>query len=269
MSGTSVVGGSGTTLNYTSADALAVATSLATQIANNLTGGTYTRFNYTTGSVAPEPSSGTGGVATFNQPTPTPVFVNGADQAILIGANGPVSVQGGAQGVQFLAGSGLAGAPFNVSYTNITPSGTMTDNIAITGGNNLVQTATFGTGNYVVNTGSGNDSVSILRGNSTVNAGTGNNVVNVGSGSNYIYSEGYDSITGAVSGGGTDTVNIGSGQTSINPATSNFIINDSSSNPLTVTLGSGVTTINFSGGASGLIHGPNSSATVSGTGQVV
>ncbi len=269
MSGTSVVGGSGTTLNYTSADALAVATSLATQITSNLNSGTYTAFNYTGGGVAPQPSSGSGGVATFTQPTTAPVFVDGADQAIVVGANGPVSVQGGAAGVQFLAGSGLAGAPFNVSYTNITPSGNLTDNIAITGGNNLVQTATFGTGNYVVNTGSGNDTVNVLLGNSTVNPGTGNNVVNVGAGSNYIYSEGFDSITGAVGGGGSDTVNIGSGQTSINPATSNFLINDTSSNPLTVTLGSAVSTIDFNGAGSGVINAPNSSATFTGAGQVV
>ena len=270
MAGITVGGANGVILNYTTTDALAVASTLATQITTNLNNGSFTSFNYTgSGSVAPEPSSGTGGVVEFTQPTMTPVFVDGADQAIVVSANGPVSVQGGAAGVSFVAGAGLAGAALNVSYTNITPSGNAVDQIAILGGNNLIQTATFGTGNYNVATGSGNDSISILVGNSTVNPGSGHNVVNVGAGSNVIYSEGYDSITGAVAGGGSDTVNIGSGQTSINPGTSNFLVNDSSANPLSLTLGSGTTTINFGSGASGTITGPNSSATITGVGTVV
>ena len=270
MPGITVGGANGATLNYTSGDAVAAANALATQITTNLGNGSFTSFNYTGNStIAPEPTSGSGGVVNFTEPTTAPVFVNGADQAIIISANGPVSVQGGAVGVTLVAGAGLAGAALNVSYTNITPSGSATDQIAILGGNNIIQTATFGTGNYNVQTGDGNDSVSILLGNSTVNPGTGHNVVNVGSGSNVIYSEGFDSITGAVSGGGSDTVNIGSGQTSINPGTSNFLVNDSSANPFAITLGSGTTTVNFGAGASGVITAPNSSATITGVGTVV
>ena len=270
MPGITVGGASGVTLNYSTTDAVAVATTLATQISADLVNGTYTTFNYTgNGAVAPEPASGSGGVAVFTQPTNGSVFVDGADQSIVINATGPVSVQGGAAGGSLVAGAGAAGAPLNVSYTNITPSGTATDQIAILGGNNLVATATFGTGNYNISTGSGNDSISVSMGNATVNPGTGTNLISLGAGSNLIYSEGYDSVTGAVSGGGSDTVDIGSGQTSINPATSNFLINDGSTNPLLLTLGSGTTTINFGPGASGVINGPNSTATITGVGTVV
>ena len=197
------------------------------------------------------------------------MFVDGADQAIVVAGSGPHFIQGGAAGGTLVAGSGSAGAALNVSYTNITPSGNMLDQIAILGGNNQIQTATFGTGSYNVQTGSGNDSVSMLLGNSTINAGTGNNTINVGSGSNLVFSEGFDTITGAVSGGGSDTVDIGSGQTSINPATSNFLINDNSPNSLLVTLGSATTTVVFGGEGVGVLNGPNSSATITGAGTVV
>ena len=270
MSGVTVGGGNGVSLNYTSTDALGVASALASQITSNLNNNTFTAFSYTgNGPVAPQPTSGTGGVAVFTQPTTAPVFVDGADQAIVVSGNGPYFIQGGAAGGSFLAGSGMAGARLNVSYTNITPTGDNLDQIAILGGNNQIQTATFGTGNYNVQTGSGNDSVSILSGNSTINAGTGNNTVNVGPGSNLVYSEGFDSITGAVTGGGSDTVNIGSGQTSINPATSNFLINDSSPNSLLVALGSATTTVVLGGEGSGVIDGPNSTSTITGAGTVV
>ena len=270
MSGVTIGGGNGVSLNYTSSDALGVASALASQITSNINSNTFTAFSYTgAGHVAPEPTSGAGGVALFAQSTPAPVFVNGADQAIVVTGNGSDFIQGGAAGGTFVAGSGAAGAALNVSYTNITPSGNLLDQIAILGGNNQIQTATFGTGNYNVQTGSGNDSVSILLGNSTINAGTGNNTVNVGPGNNLIYSEGYDTITGAVGGGGSDTVNIGSGQTSINPATSNFLINDSSPNSLLVTLGSATTTAVFGGEGEGVLNGPNSTATITGAGTVV
>ena len=270
MSGVTIGGGgNNATLTYTSADALNAASVLASQITSNLSSGAFTSFAYTgNGNVAPEPPSGAGGVVGFTQPTAGAVFVDGADQAIVVTGAGADFIQGGAAGGSFLAGSGDPGAPLNVSYTNITPSGTMLDQIVILGGNNLVSTANFGTGNYHVQTGSGNDSVSMLRGNATVNAGTGHNVVNVGAGTNLVYSEGFDSITGAVSGGGADTVDIGSGQTSINPATSNFLINDSSPNPLLVTLGSATTTMVFGGQGSGVVNGPNSTATVTGAGTV-
>ena len=270
MSGVTVGGGNGVGLNYTSTDALGVATALASQITSNLNNNTFTTYSYTGGGhVAPEPTSGSGGVAVFTQATAGSVFVDGADQAIVVAGNGPDFIQGGAAGGTFVAGSGIAGAALNVSYTNITPSGSLLDQIAILGGNNQIQTATFGTGNYNVQTGSGNDSVSILLGNSTINAGTGNNTINLGSGSNVVYSEGFDTITGAVTGGGSDTVNIGSGQTSINPATSNFLINDNSPNSLLVTLGSGTTTVVFGGEGVGVLNGPNSSATITGAGTVI
>lgn len=269
MSGVTIGGGNGVSLNYTSTDALSAATALASQITSGINNATFTDFSYTgSGRVAPQPSSGTGGVAVFTQPTAGSVFVDGADHAIVVAGNGPDSIQGGAAGGVFIAGSGVAGAALNVSYTNITPTGNALDQIAILGGNNQIQTATFGTGNYNVQTGSGNDSVSMLNGNSTINAGTGNNTINVGPGNSLIYSEGYDSITGAVSGGGSDTVDIGSGQTSINPATSNFLINDNSPNSLLVALGSAASTVVFGGEGMGVIDGPNSTATITGAGTV-
>jgi Ca2+-binding RTX toxin-like protein len=258
---TGTISGAGGGTTYSSTDNLSVAMTISNIINNGLglpstAAGALTPFTYSgSGILAPEPASGSGGVFLVTTPTATTVFVDGADQYIDVTANGPVSLQGGAAGGYFLAGSGLAGAARNVTYTNITPTGTATDNIAITGGNNLIQTATFGTGNYNVATGNGNDTVNILLGNSTINAATGNNVINLGSGNNLITSVGYDTITGSSVGGGSDTVNVTSGQTSINSGTSSFLVNDSSPNPLNVTLGFGVDTVNVSGAGAATIKG--------------
>jgi Ca2+-binding RTX toxin-like protein len=264
-------------LTYTNTDSAAVSTALANQINTKISNGTLTQFTYNgSGTVVPEPASGSGGLAMLMSPGPTApdgttqsLFVNGANQVIVVGTTSPISIQGGAAGGTLLGGSGTPGAARNITYTNITPSGNATDQIAILGGNNLIQTATFGTGNYVVNTGSGNDTINILIGNSTVNAGTGFNQLNFGSGNNLIYSEGYDTITGASVGGGSDTVNIGSGQTSINSGTSSFMVNDSSPNALLVTLGFGVDTVNFlAGNGGGTIKGIFSTTTFSGLGTI-
>ena len=278
MPGISIGGGSGGSLSYTSNDAVAVASAVVQQINTDLSNG-FTSFNYTGSgnpAVAPEPPSGSGGIVTFAQPSaysssnvPISVFVDGADQVIIDTANGPLSVQGGAAGGTFLGGAGLAGAPRNVTYTNITPSGNLTDTIVILGGNNLVQTATFGTGNYNVQTGNGNDTVNVLLGNASINAGTGYNQINVGTGTNQIYSEGYDLITGSSVAGGADTVSIGSGQTTVNSAFSTFTINDISPNPLSVTLGFGIDTVNTSGAGSVTLSGVYSAASVTGAGGLI
>ncbi len=226
--------------------------------------GALTSFTYSgSGTVAPEPPSGSGGVFLVTTPTTSTVFVDGADQYIDVTATGPVSLQGGAAGGSFLAGAGLLGSPRNVTYTNITPTGNLTDTIAITGGNNLVQTALSGGGNYNVATGSGNDTVNILTGNGTVNAGTGTNQINLGSGNSLITSVGFDTITGSSVGGGSDTVNVTSGQTSINSGTSSFLVNDTSPNPLMVTLGFGVDTVNLLSGSPATVQGLATKTTAS------
>ena len=260
------------TLFYTSNDALAAASALANAITAAENSGALTSFQYSSGILAPQPTSGYGGVAAFAGPTNGAVFVDGADSVIIdASATGPTSIQGGAAGGAFIGGMGLAGAPINISYTNITPTGNATDYIAILDGNNYVQTNTYGAGgNYIIETGSGNDSINVLFGNSTINAGTGRNVLNFGSGNNLIYSEGFDTITGSSVGGGADTVNIGSGQTSINSGTSNFLINDTSPNPLLVTLGFGTDTINMMAGSAGAtVVGISSRTTFTGVGQIV
>jgi hypothetical protein len=279
MAGVTVGSGtSGTTLNAPTSEALAVAQALAAQITGGLASGGYTSLTYDSSSmsaVAPVPAAGLG-VVTFSAPTQytasgqaVSVYVGATDQVIIDEANGPTSIQGGAAGGVFLGGAGLAGAARNVTYTNITPSGTLTDDIAILGGNNLIQTATTGTGNYDVNTGSGNDTVNILAGDATINAGTGYNQINLGPGNSLIYSEGFDTITGSSVGGGSDTVEIGSGQTSINSGTSSFLVDDRSPNGLLVTLGFGVDTINFdAGNGGGTVRGISSAAQFTGVGTL-
>ena len=264
------------TLQYSSAVAGTYAQVLAQAIANGINTGAnnggLTQFVAPAGQhtaangfgVAGEPASGFNGIATFRgTTTPQTLFVNGADQFIVVdSSSGPVSLQGGAAG-----GSLLSGAGAGLTYTNITPTGSATDNVVALGGNNLIQTATFGSGNYVVQTGDGNDTVNILLGNATVDAGAGRNVLNLGTGSSLIGSEGYDTITGVGYGSssGVDTINIGSGQTSINSGGTSFLINDSSVNPLLVTLGSGVDTINYSAGSGGAtVTGINTGTTVTG-----
>ena len=260
------------TLFYTGNDALAYAQAVADTITAGENAGTLTAVTSTAtganGSIAPQPVSGTGGVVAFSAPTTGAVLVPGGDQYIIDSALGPVSLQGGAAGGALVAGQGQVGAARNLTYTNITPTGTATDYIAILGGNNLVQTSVSGGGNYTVFTGDGNDTINILTGNGTVNAGSGFNQINLGSGNSLIASEGYDTITGSSVGGGTDTVAIGSGQTSINSGTSSFLVNDSSPNPLTVTLGSGVDTINLLSGSPATIIGVDSTTKYIGQGTI-
>ncbi len=260
------------TLFYTGTDALAYAQAVANTITAGENGGTLTAVTNTAtganGSVASQPPSGASGVVAFSVPTTGAVLVPGGDQYIIDAAMGPVSLQGGAAGGALVAGQGLVGAARNLTYTNITPTGTATDYIAILGGNNLVQTSVSGGGNYTVFAGDGNDTINILTGNGTVNAGSGFNQINLGSGNSLIASEGYDTITGSSVGGGTDTVAIGSGQTSINSGTSSFLVNDSSPNPLTVTLGSGVDTINLLSGSPVTIVGVDSTLKHIGAGTI-
>ena len=269
-SGTITGAGGGTT--YSSLDNLSVAMTISNVINAGLAlpstaPGALTAFTYSSGNLAPSPASGSNGVFLLTTPTAAAVLVPSGDMYIDVTANGPVSLQGGAAGGSLLAGAGLPGSARNVTYTTITPTGNLTDTIAITGGNNLVQTSLSGGGNYVVATGSGNDTVNILTGNGTVNAGTGSNQINLGSGNSIITSVGYDTITGSSVGGGSDTVNVTSGQTSINSGTSNFLVNDTSPNPLLVTLGFGVDTVNLLSGAPATIQGLQTNTTAS-TGAV-
>ena len=262
------------TLQYSTGVAGTFAQVLAQSIANTINiganGGALTQFVAPAGQhtvngtgVAGEPASGANGIATFRGTTnPQTLFVNGADQYIVVdSSSGPVSLQGGAAGGSLISGLGAG-----LTYTNITPTNSLTDTIVALGGNNLIQTATFGTGNYLVEAGDGNDTVNILLGNATVDAGAGRNVINLGTGSSLIGSEGADTITGVGYGStsGVDTINIGSGQTSINSGGTSFLVNDGSVNPLLVTLGSGVDTINYGSSAGATVNGINSGTTVTG-----
>ncbi len=272
-------------LNYTGTDALAFAQQIANTINAGLNGGPLSQFVYPTGAttfggtpVAGQPGSGANGVAAYRGVGGSSLFIDGADQFITVGADpvtgalAPVSIQGGAAGGSLVAGAGAAGAARNLTYTNITPSGTLTDSIAVLGGNNLIQSAQFGTGKMFVVAGSGNDTINLFNDNgSTVNPGSGSNQVNVFTGGNLIYSEGFDTITGAGYGsnGGTDTVQIGSGQTSINSGGTSFFITDSSPNALSVRLGSGVDTVNYGGSGNATVNGIFSTTALSGAGTVI
>ena len=269
-SGTISGAGGGTT--YTSGDNLQAAMSAVNTINTQIANGTLTPFTYTgSGNVAPAPASGSGGDFVVSTPTNGSVFVNGADQVIQItSTTGPVSLQGGAAGGTVVGGAGMPGAARNVTYTNITPSGSATDTILITGGNNLIQTATFGTGNYNVGTGSGNDTINILLGNGTVNAGTGTNQINLGTGASSVTSVGYDTITGSsVGGAGVDTVAVTSGQTSINSGQSSFLVSDFSPNGVAVTLGFGVDTVNVVGSAPATVTGISGTKAIEASGSLV
>lgn len=251
------IGGGVATLAFTSGENLAVASTIAKAIAAGVDSGALTPVFYSaTGGAGPDAPRGNG-VAVFNTPTTQPVRVSAANPYVIVNASGPVSIVGGAPGGALIAGAGAPGAPLNLSYTDITPSGTATATISVTDGNNLIQTRAAGTGNYDVSTGSGNDTVNILAGNSTINANGGSNQVNLGAGAHMVNSVGFDSITGAASGGGSDTVNVTLGHTSVISNSGNFLVNDFSANPLTVMLGVGADTINLSGDASALVMGPN------------
>ena len=264
--------GSGTqngVLTFSNNDAQVLGSALAAQITAAQSAGTLTSVTYTSGNVAPAPASGQGGVVTFSSPPltaagkPTTVTIPSADPAVVDNASGPVSLQGGAAGTSVVAGMG------GLSYTDITPSGTLVDQIAAAGGNNLIQTSVTGPGSYDIATGSGNDTINVLAGNATVSPGSGFNQVGLGAGDSLITSSGFDSITGSGAGGGSDTVNIVAGQTSITSGTSSFLANDMSAGPVRVALGSGGDTVNLAPQASGTFVGMGSSATISGLGTLV
>ncbi len=262
--------GSGThnsVLTFSNNDAQALGAALAAQIGAAQAAGTLTQVAYTSGSSAPAPASGQGGVVTFSAPpltatgTATAVTISSADPAVMDNAAGPVSIQGGAAGSSVVAGLG------GLSYTAITPSGTLVDQIAAAGGDNLIQTSATEAGNYNVATGSGNDTVNILAGNATVSPGSGVNLVNLGPGNSLVISNGFDSITGAATGGGSDTVNIVAGQTSITSGSSGFLINDNSASPAQVQLGPGGDTVNLGAEASATFVGAGNAATFVGAGS--
>ena len=252
MPSVTINGASNVNLTFSSNDSAPFAFNLGNLIGAGLTGGTLTAFNYTSGSTAPGPATGTDGVAVFGTgATPSSlVTVPGGDTAIIDSLTGPLSITGGGAGATVVAGSG------GLNYTDITPSGTATTYIVAGDGNNLLSTSTVGGGNYSFNTGAGNDTISV-NGNATVNAGTGHNSISVSGGGNVIQSEGFDSITGGamVSGAGADTVEIGSGQTTINPGASNFFIFGASVNPLTFNAGSGSDTISVGRGGGEVVAG--------------
>jgi Ca2+-binding RTX toxin-like protein len=225
---------------------------LASTISKGLTGGNLTAFNYTDGTAAPGPATGTSGVAVITAAPATPVAIPTTDSGTVIMATTPTSITGGAAGETVVAGSS------GLTYTDITPSGNAIDYIVAGDGANLITTSTSGTGNYAVNTGAGNDTIAV-NGNAVVNAGTGYNTVSVTGGSSLVYSEGYDSIFGSTvaGGGGTDTVNIGSGQDTINPGTTNFFIfgTTTSTAPLLFGPGTGSDTISVGSGGGDVTAG--------------
>ncbi len=262
------IGGALATLTFSSSDNLAAATNVENTILAGINSGALTPVLYSgAANVVPSPVAGNG-VAVFNTPTPQPVFVTAGNPYVIVNASGPVSIQGGAPGVTVLAGAGTPGAPLNLSFTNITPSGTALDNIVVTGGNNFIQTAPSGPGNYNVSTGSGNDTVNILSGNSTVNADTGFNQINLGTSDSLVNSVGFDAINGVASGGGTDTVNVTTGTTSVTSGSSNFIVNDTSPNPLLVNLGTGADLVNVANAGPATIQGAVTTTLAAGVGAV-
>lgn len=255
-------------VTYTSSDAQIPGQAIVDAVNLGESNGTLTATTYTgTNGALPPPGTLTS-VLNVTTASAAAISLGGYGYVIDSSLTNPTVFQGGAAGFSFLAGSG-SGSGLNVSLTNITPSGSATDNIVVTGGDNFISTSTSGGGNYLVETGNGNDTINILTGNGTVNAGTGYNSYTVGTGSVYIYSEGYDSVTGSsVAGGGTDTVNIGSGGTSINSGFTSFLIQSNSHNRTFVTLGAGVDTVQAGGLAPVFVNGQNMAATVSGAGTI-
>ncbi len=219
------------------------AQTLASSLSAGLISGSLTAFNYTGGPSAPGPAAGTAGVVTITTVPATTVAIPTADTGVFITA-GPASITGGGAGETVIAGSS------GLTYTSIAPSGPGVSYIVAGDSANLITTTPDTTGNYEIFTGAGNDTIAVS-GNSVLNAGSGQNSIAVTGGSAYIYSQGFDSITGStvVGGGGTDTVDSGTGQATIDPGTSNFVISaGTGANALLFNAGSGSDTISVGAG---------------------
>lgn len=248
---TVTVAGSGSgAITYNSSDAVGAANVAAAAIAKSIAAGS-TVTPYAGGSSV---TSSGNTVAVFSTTAPVgPVSLDGGIVGVIDSLSTVVSLAGGAQGVSVVAGSG------GLVFTNVTASGTLTDNIVAGDGSNIIGTAATGGGNYLVNTGSGNDLIQINTGKATVNAGSGTNYINLGSSNTLVLSQGYDSVTGSgvsVAGGsGIDTINIGSGSTSVNPGFSNFYIFGNNLHSLFVSAGAGTDTISVGAGGGYVIGG--------------
>ncbi|MCB8883103.1 Hint domain-containing protein [Acidisoma cellulosilytica] len=218
-------------------EAAPYAQTLAAALNSGLDSGTLTALPYTSGPVAP---AAAGGVVVITTTPATTLAIPTTDVGLFI-TGGATSVTGGGVGETVIGGSG------GLTYTDITPSGSVVDYIAVGDGNNLITTGTTGIGNYQINTGAGNDTISVF-GNAVINAGTGQNTISVSGGNSYIYSEGGDNIT--MSGTGTDTVNIGTGQTTINPGSTNLFVFGSTdaTKPIFIGRGTGSDTISVGSG---------------------
>ena len=231
--------GSTTTLVYTTNQSAPYAQALSLALTAGLTSGELTAYPYAGGPIAPGPASGTSGVVLITTEPTTAVAIPTSDSAAVIVA-GPASITGGGAGETVIAGS------FGLTYTGITPSGAGVSYIAAGDGPNLIKTTPGTTGNYSINTGAGNDTIAVS-GNALINAGGGQNAISVTGGDAFIFSEGFDAITGStvVGGGGTDTVDVGTGQPTINPGTTNFQVfaDPGSTAPLLFNAGSGSDTI--------------------------
>ncbi len=274
MASTTVPGGSpipgGSPLVFSGTDAQAAGVSVSNAISSLLSAGGATVGTYDNSSGQSfNPTSAT--VADFTAlPTASSVVLGSNVLAVVDSTGGGLHLAGGGQGISVVSETDL-------TFTNITASGTATDSIVAGGGTNYITTSeSAGLGFYNVQTGSGNDSIGIFNGNGTVNAGTGNNTIVLGGGatggSSIVFSEGYDSIVGStvpggqLGSGGTDTVDIGSGTTTINPGSSNFVIYGNDGGPVwlqqggsgsdTVQVGDGGGTVfGGSGGSNYLIGG--------------
>ena len=232
-------------------EAFPYAQTLATLLSEGLENGSLTPLNYTSGAVAP---GAAGGVVVITTAPTTTVTIPTTDVGLFITA-GPTTITGGAAGETVIGGSS------GLTYTDITPSSSAVDYIAVGDGANFITTSLTGTGNYQIDTGAGNDTISVF-GNGAINAGTGFNSISVSGGSSLIYSEGGDNITAA--GDGTDTVDIGTGRATINPGSANLDIFEDSdaTNPLFVAPGTGSDTVSVGAGGGTVYGGSGGNSTL-------
>ncbi len=263
MPSTTVPGGSpipgGSPLVFNSSDAQAAGTNVSNAISSLLSSGAASLATVD-GSLSQQVFNTTSpSVADFTAlPGASSIVLGSEVLAVVDSTSGGLHLAGGAQGFSLVSQGDL-------TFTNITASGTATDSIVAGGGSNYISTADAGLGFYNVQTGSGDDTVGLFSGNGTVNAGTGHNTIVIGGGatggSGIVFSEGYDSIVGStvaggqLGSGGTDTIDIGSGTTTINPGSSNFVIYGNDGGPVWLQQGgSGSDTVQVGAGG-GTVYG--------------
>ena len=93
-------------VHYLTTESAPYAGTLAAVISAGLTDGSLLPYPYVSGSTAPGPAGGVGGVVIFAAAPPTTVAIPTTDLGVVIRGTGQTSITGGAPGGFVMAGSG-------------------------------------------------------------------------------------------------------------------------------------------------------------------